>query len=394
MTLKRLMLILGILVFLAGAGIMWLWQYAYSPEGRARVIIAQLRNDTTSLRGWMLQHHVIRPGYSVPTPDKFGWVPASDVLAADEMVRLDRQIIPFVIETLQDRDYHVRWMAIDACGKFHDPAVIQPLAKCMRDATIENFNKAPIHVYNGVELGTQCNSRDALIEIGPEAYGPLLEASKNADENVRHSFPFVMAQKWGSAAVPHLIDLLEDSQGDVRSSAAEELGKLKDQRATGALIRHLSDYYATYESVKALGEIGDREAIPSLLKMLREKGIGETFQITIAGALARMGREEGLKFLVTRLKSSQRHDRIQVAKELGTTDIRGTIELLLSLRGDSEVDVRCEAVKSLGKMHDPRAIPALKKFQGDPDTFVQMWAASFLKEFGAQYPSVSQPGKP
>jgi hypothetical protein len=54
MTLKRLMIILGILVVLAGCGIAWLWQYAYSPQGRARVIIAQLKGDTTSLRGWML----------------------------------------------------------------------------------------------------------------------------------------------------------------------------------------------------------------------------------------------------------------------------------------------------------------------------------------------------
>jgi uncharacterized membrane protein YqiK len=68
MTLKRLMIVLAVLVVLAGVGIMWLWQYAYTPEGRARVIIAQLKNDTTSLRGWMLQHHVIRPGFVV-TPE-------------------------------------------------------------------------------------------------------------------------------------------------------------------------------------------------------------------------------------------------------------------------------------------------------------------------------------
>ena len=66
MTLKRLIIVLGVLVVLAGVGIMWLWQYAYSPEGRARIIIAQLKNDTTSLRGWMLQHHVVRQGFSFP----------------------------------------------------------------------------------------------------------------------------------------------------------------------------------------------------------------------------------------------------------------------------------------------------------------------------------------
>ena len=59
MTLKRLAILLAILIFLAGVGIAWLWQYAYTPQGRARVIIAQLKGDNdTTLRGWMLKHLV------------------------------------------------------------------------------------------------------------------------------------------------------------------------------------------------------------------------------------------------------------------------------------------------------------------------------------------------
>ena len=59
MTLKRLFIILGILVLLAGIGIAWLWEYAYSPQGRARIIIAQLRGDDTTLRGWLLKNELV-----------------------------------------------------------------------------------------------------------------------------------------------------------------------------------------------------------------------------------------------------------------------------------------------------------------------------------------------
>ena len=56
MTLKRLYIILGILIFLAGVGIAWLWQYAYTPEGRAMrkaldYLLAPERQDATGYYG-------------------------------------------------------------------------------------------------------------------------------------------------------------------------------------------------------------------------------------------------------------------------------------------------------------------------------------------------------
>ena len=119
MTLKRLMILLGILIFLAGVGIMWLWHYAYTPEGRARVIIAQLKGDTTSLRGWLLQHHLVRAGFTEPNqkgqdrehrqtePDFYREEAATGV-----MVNLGHEVLPVLIEGLRDKNRYVRKMGI------------------------------------------------------------------------------------------------------------------------------------------------------------------------------------------------------------------------------------------------------------------------------------------
>ena len=361
MTLKRLMIILGVLVFLAGVGIMWLWQYAYTPEGRARVIIAQLKGDTTSLRGWMLQHHVVRPGFSIQPHEAYldDVSPSvSQVAAADEMTKLGHEVLPIVIEALRDDKLDVQMMAVIACGNFRDPVAIQPLARCMRGGTGDprNASTRPAILRGDGLIQHECVH--SFAEIGPEAFDPLMELLSDSDWPVVHA------------------------------RAARALGKLKDKRATDALVGHLSDKYddAASSAAQALGEIGDRKAIPALLKTIRsapvnEKGLFENAgRISAAGSLARMGKDEGFQFLLTMIKSPNSTDRSEAAEAMGSPEISGAFATLLPLLGDSYWEVRYEAVKAITKFHDPRAIPSLRKLLTDPDDFPRRAAVQALGE--------------
>jgi hypothetical protein len=320
MTLKRLMIILGILIFLAGVGIMWLWQYAYTPQGRAQVIIAQLKNDPGTLRGWMLQHHLVGPGFSDPPRIEdeaiYNFRYRQVTAAANAMRRLDRQILPIVIEAIHDGNRDVQLMAIKACGKFRDPAAIGPLAKRMREAPNE-IPPNPTEDKGDVDIQYCC--MDSLTEIGPEAFGPLLDASRKCDGIlVQGDMSEMLAQKWGEAAVPYLIRVLGEPDEEVRGYAAIELGKLKDKRATDALIGLLADPDGNVlkRAAGALGEIGDPEAIPALLRVLKNNQIENEIRIPAAGALVRMKRDEGLQFLLNMAKSTDPSLRDYATQEL------------------------------------------------------------------------------
>jgi HEAT repeat protein len=367
MTLKRLAIILAILIFLAGVGIMWLWQYAYTPEGRARVIIAQLKNDTTSLRGWMLQHHVVRPGFSEPYPlrTKSNYeiyrfnVSAA---AAKEMGKLDRKVLPIVIGALQDDNRDVRLMAIWTCGEFADPIAIPPLLQCIRDA------KQPVKTASGSassddDVIVQDACADSLVAIGPEAFGSILR-------------------------------LLENSHSSVRSSAACALGRIRDKRATDALIRHLGDSDSNVGSnaVWALGEIRDPKAILALLEALHNKEIANTVRISTAGVLERMGREEGLPFLLAMIMSPEPQDRVEAVNVLSAMWTKD-YDMLLPLLGDSDAHVRERAAWALGQLRYPRAIPAVRKLLKDPDPEVRNSAAQALEKLEAKPPPASQAAK-
>ena len=69
-------------------------------------------------------------------------------------------------------------------------------------------------------------------------------------------------------AVPLLIRALRDDDQAVRRKAVEALGKLKDASATQPLLRLLKDQERPYDVVWALGQIGSKEAIPVLTPML------------------------------------------------------------------------------------------------------------------------------
>ena len=184
---------------------------------------------------------------------------------------------------------------------------------------------------------------------------------------------------------------------------------MKDQRVTDALIRHLSDKDegAACGSAVGLGVNGDPRGISALLKTFHDKGVKNTVRLCVAGALARTGQDEGLQYLLAKLKSPDQMDRIHAANQLvqhhivSTRPVKGAYELLFPLLSDPSPGVRSAALLALGELHDPRAFPAVKKLLKDP-TGVRFSAQIALNELGpeplpaspAPASQTSQPAKP
>jgi HEAT repeat protein len=404
MTLKRLAILLAILIFLAGVGIAWLWQYAYTPQGRARVIIAQLRGDNdTSLRGWLLRHHLVRPGFTVSPPS---WDdPDSEhheiTVAADEMVKVGREVLPIVIEAMNDPDSKVQWMAVRACGEFRDPIAIRPLTA---------FVRAPYRCQGFVESWWE----DSMVAMGPEACESLMQLLEDKQGIVRlyavEALGKLKDKRAGDALARHVSDreeevrfyaadalveigdtrgfgsllhLLEDSQLP-RWKVAQALGRLKDKRATDVLIRHLSDGDKDDRAcvAHALVEIGDPRAVSALLKALRDQKTKPIYDPeSLAGELARNGLDEGRQYLLAALKSPDTTTRRSAAYALHENGIKVTFDVLLPLLADSDAEVRADAVQTVGELHDARTIPALEKILKDPESRVRRLALEALRRF-------------
>ena len=80
----------------------------------------------------------------------------------------------------------------------------------------------------------------------------------------------------GKSAVPSLIKTLESSKPEVKYTACELLGDIRDVSAVPALTKALLDYEEYGKSIasaaaKSLGKLGDEKVIPDLEKMLQSE---------------------------------------------------------------------------------------------------------------------------
>src|SRR3989475_1767101 len=108
---------------------------------------------------------------------------------------------------------------------------------------------------------------DALGRIGDSrAVARLLRALEDPAMTVRRASIVALLRLEAMNAVPRIARRLEeDPAGGGRGIAAGVLRKIQDPRAGPALVRGLSDpqWYVRHASATALGQIGDRRAIPA-----------------------------------------------------------------------------------------------------------------------------------
>jgi HEAT repeat protein len=91
--------------------------------------------------------------------------------------------------------------------------------------------------------------------------------------------------KAGSAAVPILIDTLENGAPYARSFAAQALGLIGDPRARPALIKAMdhTNGFVRYHCIRALGRIGGLEATPKYGDIAEnDDGVMTQFEMTFA----------------------------------------------------------------------------------------------------------------
>jgi HEAT repeat protein len=166
--------------------------------------------------------------------------------------------------------------------------------------------------------------RDAVLCLGrlkkAESSGLAVTALNDTDASVRASATHAILSLPADEAARALIPLLADKSDFVRQEAAYALGRTRSKEATVALVDSLKfDKTAGVRAAAALslGFIGDRSATDALLAVVSGKSESE-------------GKRKG---------KAERND--------------------LVLRS---------SVRSLGLIHDPKAVPELERILGDQNT--------------------------
>ncbi len=212
----------------------------------------------------------------------------------------------------------------------------------------------------------------------------LLEKLDDSDILEKKKAIFKIGEKKIAKAVPKLISLLKnDKDPVVRNSAARALGKIGDREHLDQIVETLiealndKDYYVRVNACWGLGKIKDSRAIPHLVKMVdpdqRVYTMGDQNIDSITGEQASVKlKEEGMKFSDVIIEAIKALGKIKDPKALPV--------LIEALKDESDGAVRCAAALAMGQIKDKSSVPYLINALDDKYWYVRRDAAKALSK--------------
>jgi HEAT repeat protein len=322
-------------------------------------------------------------------------------LALEILGYVGRPSVPFLVDCLRDDDYYIRRAAAGALAHIGvDAAPAVPL-----------LTKA----LESRDLNDRCYAASALGAIGPQASQAvpgLIELMNDQCGEVRNCAAMALGEIGVAprAAIDGLAGLLKDPEKRIRISAAMALGELApaSEPAAGALSAVLADHdpQLVAAAARALARLGIKAspAVPALLSELDSWApialepffahrLGSRVPVSfvtlpdamhaitaVVEALGAIGPDANQA--VPTLTKMLAEGENQAEPASGSAETGGDKDID-ALFNDWQVGLRHRIIWALGRIADPRAVPALRKTLDDENAYIRQAAAEALKKIKA-----------
>lgn len=314
------------------------------------------------------------------------------------------------IAALTDDDWAIREEAAMLLGTMRDPRAVGPLVSLLRDSD-RAVREAAIGALTAIgepsvpvlglclsdpQPAVQEAASTVLASIADSrVLAPLIASLKNSDWIVRMQAARALGRINDQTSVPHLIPLLQDkvkavreetstalaaigepalpalrdatTHGDwlVRLHAVEALGKTKSSLAVEPLLSLLfndHDSAVREDAIRALGDIGDPQAVEYLLTVMKEPGL----RILAIDALGRIGDRRAVPMLIAAAQGVTPPDHMRAVSGCGD-------------QWTEDRMAQAAAVRALGMVGDESALPTL--VAALHSTFTRAEAAAALAQY-------------
>lgn len=216
-----------------------------------------------------------------------------------------------------------------------------------------------------------------LGKIGKPAIGPLIAALKDEEGNIRNGAARALGEIGDPEAVEELIQTLKDSNDLVRISSAKALGDIKDSRAIEPLISALSDTRVNVrkEAVIALGKFKDPRIADGLTIALIDKESRVQQE-----AIKILGSQQTFDLIIPFTKDKNSEIRKAAIKVLGDLKNPNVVDYIIIALKDEDKEVRTRAAYILGSLKDPSVVEPLINALKDKENNVSSAAISALRK--------------
>jgi len=230
-----------------------------------------------------------------------------------------------------------------------------------------------IEQLGGLKRGQRQAAREALINMGPAAVGPLIARLGDEDGLVRAGACRVLGQLADPRAVGPLTSLLRDEKAYVQEAACEALGllgqgplarealeQLRGARAVELLIARLSDVYSDMRQAacEALGRLGDARAVEPLIGRLGD--IDRDVRQAAARALEGFGQGRLARATLGALEGSKKPSAVRELLALYAEGDTRWLAPVIGRLADTDRDVRRQAYEVLERAGEVRVAKAVR----------------------------------
>lgn len=311
-------------------------------------------------------------------------------------------VVPALIEALEeDVNTYVRTAAAESLGYLGDERAIFPLMDALHDscsfvrraAAIAlgqlHAKEAQVALLHALDDSNYYVRRAAINAIGklgiPDLGNVLVPLLDTDDPRLRRTTITALQRLGYQEAVPALIEMLntylqEPSKRDlpVVKTLVVALGKMEAREALPVLTRVLRGYVGARSiAAKALGRIGDPEAGPALVEVLRARSAG--LRLAALRSLRELGYTEAIPVAREFLESPDprlRREGALTAARLG--DKTAVPYLLKMAREDTSPLARPAAVEALAYVKEDNVLPQILSLVEDVNAYVRAALAPTL----------------
>jgi HEAT repeat protein len=315
-----------------------------------------------------------------------------------------------VVRNLRNPDPELRISAVRLLREARYPEAIAPMAALVTDpindiqlevisAQLAFFLVEDVPMKRKVAFIVEVRSGSRApraFDMGPLAAWPkpaprelvtsLLNAVDDENSTVRLEAIYALGIVGGEGieedAEARLITALDHYDPAIRAGAARVIGRLRVRSAGDALIKAMNDsnVQVRYASMRALGEIGDGNALQALTDQFNYHGKGEGAWSAL-DALARIAHPASVDLFKTRITDKDPNLRRASAEGLGRAGYASATETLQNMATTDQSDmVRAAAAFALRKLGQRTYLDRLIDFTDHEKTLEQ--TRSYLLELG------------
>lgn len=299
---------------------------------------------------------------------------------------------------LSDSDKDVRISAIRALLEIDDKAAAEILISIFSDPIPYDYlylNSSEFH------RALVCFQKYGLLpKIFACLYQEESELARTAALKCLSSGNFETTDIDSSIIDRLAIDLSDDSV-QIKTRAAELLGRTKDDRAIEVLLKFLECKADTRTKdtdlvrstvLAALGEIGGERAIEALIASLTSGSESVFVRVRCITSLQNLlnsldgdiEQTAGFNAILDATSDGDGQIRVHAVRALGTLKLASTYQTLEKMVDDKDPQVRKEAISALGELGDSRASDLIaKKVVSDPIASVKEASISALRKIGS-----------